>query len=76
MEKVKLSIRAAEARLRRKMKAKGMHLVKIKEGSRYASSGPYMVVNESNIVDATGCYLDGLAKSWGILKPFEEIGDE
>lgn len=77
MKKVKLSARAAEARVRRMLKGNGQLLVKIKENSRwYLEYGPYQVVNERNVVEASGCTLEQLAEECGVLKPFEEIGDE
>jgi hypothetical protein len=77
MNKVKISVRAAEGRIRRKLKADGQQLVKIKEGSRWFDQyGPYQVVNDRNVVEAHGCTLEQLAKDSGVLKPYEEIADE
>lgn len=77
MTRVKLSARAVEARVRRKLKGDGQTLVKIKENSRfYLEYGPYQVVNDRNVIESSGCTLEGLAKECGVLKPYEEIAEE
>lgn len=71
-----ISVRAVEARIRRKLKDDGQQLVKIKEGSRWFDQyGPYQIVNSLNVVEAYGCTLDQLAKDTKVLKPYEQIAE-
>lgn len=65
--------RAAEVRIRRKIQAEGLTLVKVKRGSRfYAETGPYQVASQYAVVLSNQTLAD-LAAKYDVLKPFERI---
>lgn len=68
-----VDVRAVEARIRRKIEADGLILVKVKTGSRfYAATGPYQIASKCSVVLSNQTIAD-LAAKYEVLKPFERI---
>jgi hypothetical protein len=73
MDKVKVSDRALEARIKRALEKDGQILKKCRADSRwYSDLGDYYIVNQSNVIAAQHCSLEKLGKELKVLKPYEE----
>ena len=61
MDKVKVSDRALEARIKRALEKDGQILKKCRADSRwYSDLGDYYIVNQSNVIAAQHCSLEKL----------------
>jgi hypothetical protein len=75
---ITVSRRAALARIQRRLAKEDERLVKIRETSGdFVRYGPYMIVDigTKGVIEG-GWTLEGLAKEFEILKPFEKLDKE
>ena len=78
MDKVQVSERALEARIKRSLEKDGNLLKKCRKDSRfYDDLGDYYIVDQRNSIAAKHCDLRTLAHEIGALKDYETLeGDK
>jgi len=71
---VPLSVRAVEARIKRKFMKENVFFVKARRGSRaYQEVGAYFIVDSGNVVHAIWSDIQKAAVETEVLKPWEHI---
>ncbi len=71
---VPLSVRAVEARIRRKFRGDDLSFVKARPGSRaYQEAGAYILVDSHHAVQAAWPDIQKAAVETEVLKPWEQI---
>jgi hypothetical protein len=73
---VALSVRAVEARIRKKFAAEGVFLVKPRRGSHaFQEAGAYFIEDGHHVVLAAWPDIQKAAVETEVLEPWEHIGD-
>ena len=71
---VPLSVRAVEARIRRKFEKEGVSFIKARPGSRaYGEVGAYFIVDGGNALLAVWPDIQKAAVETEVLRPWEQI---